>query len=132
MDVLGKCISAFLALLIFAIPVYLAPKKYSFIKFYLMSLAFIIALLFVAAYWPHLYIDLRLQAMGFDFHGMSDAERTRNVAPELRDKATELYWSGMGVGWPLTAILWAIILIPYPLVIWLIKKIGQYFVGKYT
>jgi hypothetical protein len=132
MDVLGKSILAFLALLVFAMPVYLALKKYSFIKFYLISLAFIIPLLFVAAYWPHLYTDLRLQAMGFDFQGMSDAERIRNVAPELRDKATELYWSGMGVGWPLTAILWVIILSPYPLAIWLIKKVGQYFVGKYT
>ena len=132
MDILGKCVSAFLALLVFAMPVYFVLKKYSFIKFYLISLAFIIALLSFFAYWPHLYTDLRLHAMGFDFQGMSAAERARNVEPSLRDKATELYWSGMGVSWPLTAILWVIILIPYPLAIWLIKKVGQYFVGKYT
>lgn len=132
MDTLGKIIFVSLALAIFAMPIFFVFKKYSFTKFYLVSLATIIAVVFFAAYWPHLYTDLRLQAMGFDFQGMSDAERARNVEPSLRDEATELYWSGMGVGWPLTAILWAIILMPYPLLIWLFKKAGQYFGSKHT
>lgn len=94
-----------------------------------------VAIIFIvcwSAFWPYLYTDIRLQAMGFDFHGLSDAERVRNLAPSLRGEATELYWSGMGVGWPLTAILWSIIFAPYPLVVWFIKKAGHYFVSNYT
>ena len=44
---------------------------------------------------------------------MSDAERAQNVAPELRDEATRLYWSKMGIGWPLKAIFGMIVVVPF-------------------
>jgi len=45
-----------------------------------------------------LYADLRLYQIGFNFDGMNDAQRALNVSVELKDEATKLYWSNMGIG----------------------------------
>jgi hypothetical protein len=58
--------------------------------------------------------------MGVNFDGMTDSERTQNVSPELREEANKLYWSLMGVGWPLQAIFGTVLVAPYPSAVWLI------------
>ncbi len=80
---------------------------------------FISFILILGAYWPHFYTDLRLDLLGYDSLGMSELERLQNVSPEMRDKATQLYWSNMGIGWPMKAIIGMVILLPYPLIVWL-------------
>jgi hypothetical protein len=72
----------------------------------------------VATYWPHFYSHYRLEQIGFDFAGMNDVERVRNVLPEMRDEATMLYWSNMGVGWQLKAIFGIAMFALYPTVVW--------------
>jgi len=76
-------------------------------------------MLIVGAYWPHFYTEVCLDLMGYDSLGMSETERLQNVVPEMHEEATQLYWSNMGVGWPMKAIIWMVILLPYPLIVWL-------------
>ncbi len=79
---------------------------------------------------------MRLDLMGYDSLGMSEVERLQNVAPEMHEAATNLYWSNMGVGWPMRAILWMVILLPYPLIVWIFgfsyKKLIKRFSVKNT
>jgi hypothetical protein len=119
-DNLGITILLLLVFVVISTPIICICKKLNIVKFHIISILIIIIAITLGAYWPHLYIDIRLELMGFNFNGMSDAERTMNVAPELRAEATKIYWSSMGVGWPLTAMLWAIMLLPYPTVVWLL------------
>lgn len=91
-----------------------------FLRINLISLPIIFALIALLAYWPHFYRDFRLSLMGFDFDGMSAAERVRQVAPESRELANNLYQSGMGIGWTLQAIIGMVIFFPYPFVITII------------
>jgi hypothetical protein len=128
-DNLGYAVLVMLLTVIVFTPIYCAYKKLSFIKLNLMCIPIISIVCALCAYWPHIYTDIRLSLMGFDFNGMSDAERSINVTPDLRDEATRLYWSNMGVGWPLTAILWAIIFLPYPTAIWLLAMLYKKFIG---
>jgi hypothetical protein len=102
----------------FAMPFLLRRKGYVASLLLSSFLSFITCVLLVSclAYWPDLYASLRLDYLGFDFDGWSDEERLRNIAPEFRDEAIKLYWSRMGIGWPLQAIIGAILLIPYQIV----------------
>jgi hypothetical protein len=102
----------------FAMPFLLRRKGYVASLLLSSFLSFITCLLLVSflAYWPDLYANLRLDYLGFNFDGWSDEDRARNIAPELRDEATKLYWSRMGIGWTLQAIIGAVFLIPYQIV----------------
>jgi hypothetical protein len=99
----------------FAMPFLLRRKGYVASLLLSSFLSFIACVLLVSflAYLPDLYANLRLDYLGFDFDGWSDEDRIRNIAPELRDEATKLYLSRMGIGWTLQAITGAIFLIPY-------------------
>lgn len=121
MDNFGIAIMILLLLAILLIPIYFCFKGYGFFKLYLIAYPIMAAIIVILAYWPHFYTDIQLLQMGFDSEGLSFEERTKNVQPELHEKAEALYWLGMGVGWPLTAILWLVIFSPYPLVLWFCK-----------
>jgi hypothetical protein len=102
----------------FGMPFLLKRKRYVANLLLSSFLSFIVCLLLVSflAYFPDLYANLRLDYLGFDFDGWFDEDRVRNIAPELRDEATKLYWSIMGIGWTLKAIIGAVLLIPYQIV----------------
>lgn len=118
MEILGIAIQLGFLIAIVVIPIIGASKGYGFIRVNIVSLPIICFLIVLLAYWPHFYTDLRLELMGFDFEGMSDAERARSVLPEMRKEATALYWSNMGIGWPLKAIFGIALLAPYPTLVW--------------
>ncbi|GAA0706054.1 MULTISPECIES: hypothetical protein [Vreelandella] len=120
METLGIAISLVMAGLIIATPIYCVAKSRSFIRLNLISIPIIFTLVIAGAYWPHFYKDVRLEMMGLDFDGMSDEERTRNVTPEQKEEAIELYWSLMGIGWPLQAIIGMVLVLPYPSTVWLV------------
>ena len=119
METLGFIVELLILITIVFTPIVCVRKNYSFLKLYLVSVPIIFFILILGAYWPHFYTDVRLDLMGFEFDGMSDAERVKNVVPEMREEATRLYRSNMGIGWPMKAIIWMVILLPYPLIIWL-------------
>lgn len=118
MEALGFAIQIGFLAAIVATPIVVVSKGYGVVRVNIVSLPLICSLIALAAYWPHFYSDLRLELMGFDFEGMNDAERARNVLPELREEATTLYWSNMGVGWPLRMIYGIALFLPYPTVVW--------------
>lgn len=127
--------SLILIALIFA-PIFCVYKNYSFVKLYLVSVPIISFMLIIGGYWPHFYTEVRLNLMGYDSLGMSEIERLQNVAPEMHEKATQLHWSNMGIGWTLKVIIWMVILLPYPLIVWLcgfgFKKLKLRFSAKNT
>jgi hypothetical protein len=102
----------------------------------MVSVLIISFALILGAYWPHFYTEVRLELMGYDALGMSEGERLQNVVPEKHEIATQLYWSNMGVGWPLKAMIWMVILLPYPFIVWLFgfgyKKLTSKFGAKNT
>ncbi|MBU1293623.1 MAG: hypothetical protein KJ609_06985 [Gammaproteobacteria bacterium] len=123
MESLGIVIQLFFVLIMVAVPVYCAFRRFSFLKLHLVSIPVMCLMMAIAVYWPHFYADLRLYLMDFDFDGMSDAERARNVAPEQRELATKLSWSNMGIGWPLKAMIGMVFLSPYPTVVWILSLV---------
>ena len=125
METLGIAISIGLVALIVAYPIYVVSKGQGFVRTNLISIPIIFVLVIAGAYWPHFYKDVRLELMGFDFEGMSDEERTRHVSPERKGEAINLYWSLMGIGWPLKAIIGIVILLPYPTVVWLVGGLAK-------
>ncbi|MBD2212992.1 hypothetical protein H6G27_24395 [Nostoc linckia FACHB-104] len=102
----------------FAIPFLLRRNGYVTSLLLSSFLSFITCVLLVSllAYLPHLYAELRLDYLGFNFDGWSDEDRLRKIAPELREEAIKLYRSTMGIGWTLQAIIGAVLLIPYQIV----------------
>ena len=76
--------------------------------------------------WDDFYKFLRLTLLNFDFDGMSDDERVRNVSPDQKNIAIDLYWSNMGIGWPLKVIFLMFIATPYSIIIIAILKIIEY------
>ena len=119
MKILGSAVELLMLVIIVSAPIICICRGYGFIKLHLVSVPIIFFTIILAAYWPHFYADLRLDLIGFDFNGMSDAERARDVVPEMREEATRLYSSNMGIGWPLKVIIWMTVLLPYPSIIWL-------------
>lgn len=134
MDTLGIAVILVLVFVIFTAPVYGCIKGFSFFKLYVLIFPIMAAFIVFASYWPHLYSEIRLELMSFDQEGLSYEERTINVDPSLREEAEKIHWSGMGVGWPLTAMLWLVFLFPYPSVVWLVsllvKKARNYTKGN--
>jgi hypothetical protein len=85
-----------------------------------VSTVLVIVVATFIAYWPHMYRNIRLDMLGVDTSGTSDAERIRNVAPEHRTEAVRRYWSLMGVGWPITAFALAVIGLMYQFAVWVV------------
>ncbi|CAA0108632.1 Uncharacterised protein [BD1-7 clade bacterium] len=123
MDTFGFAVMLMFVFVIFTAPVYCCFKGFSFFKLYMVAFPIMAVFIVLASYWPHFYSDIQLELMGFDQEGLSYEERTINVDPSLRENAEEIHWSGMGVGWPLTAMLWLVFLSPYPSVVWLVALI---------
>lgn len=121
MDTLGIAVLLLFVLVIFSAPVYCCFKGFNFFKLYVVAFPIMAVFTVLACYWPHFYSDVQLELMGFDQEGLSYEERTINVDPSLRETAEELHWAGMGVGWPLTAMLWLVFLSPFPTVVWLVS-----------
>jgi hypothetical protein len=96
-----------------------APRKRIAFTRFVLSTAAVVGLSAFLAYWPHMFKDIRMDALGVDVWGMNDSERNRNVALEHRAEATELYNSLMGVGWPLQAIIISAAGLAYQCVAWI-------------
>ena len=129
METVSIAIQLGLLAAIVAIPIIGVSKGYSFVRLNAISLPLICFLIALTAYLPRYYSDFRLELMEFDFEGVSDAERARNVLPESREEATALYWSKMGIGWALKAIFGIVLFAPYPTLVWggsvLVKQIRR-------
>ncbi len=82
-------------------------------------LSLMISLLLVVglAYLPDLVTSWRLNDLGYNFDGWTDDERLRKIAPEFRDEAVRLYRSHMGIGWTFKAVIGAVLIIPYHIVV---------------
>jgi hypothetical protein len=113
-------LSILIMVLIMPLVMPLLLKRKGFVSNFLLSsfLSFMICVLLVVgfSYLSDLETSLRLEYLGFNFNGWTDEERLRNIAPELRDEATKLYLTHMGIGWTFKAIIGVVLLIPYHLV----------------
>ena len=125
MDVLGFSIKMGLIVMVVVIPIVFTRKGYGFFRVNLICIPLIFLFVIMIAYWPHFYDSFRLELMDFDFEGMNDVERARNVAPELRDEATRLYWSNMGIGWPLKAIFGMVFALPITSIVWWLRHLTK-------
>lgn len=119
-DVLGNIIRLALTILAISAPVACTLKGYGFLKTNLIALPIMFGIVIVGAYLADAYPLIQLKFIGFDLHGMSDAERLNNVAPALKDTATELYNGLFGIGWPLKAIIAMVLVSPYPATAWVV------------
>ncbi len=126
MEALGITVHFLLIACVLIFPLVLSVRGHGFLRVNLIAIPVCSLLLGMAALWPELFRDIRLAMMGFDFDGMTDTERARNVAPELRDEATRLYWSYMGIGWPLKAIIASIIMLPWPTVAFFLARFTRF------
>ncbi|HEC00775.1 MAG TPA: hypothetical protein ENI91_03705 [Sphingomonadales bacterium] len=128
MEAFGILIQTLFVGMIFATPFLVlayrnrANKNTGIIFINIISLPIIFAIVLISAYWPEFFGNIRLSSMGFDFYGMTDFERTLGVSPELKAEANSLYWSNMGIGWPLKALIAFVFFVPYPSISLLIFK----------
>jgi hypothetical protein len=132
MEILDFIVKSLVLLTLFVTPIVCVYKNYSFVKLYLVSAPIISLMLIIGVYWPQFYTELRLDLMGYNSFGMSESERLEGVIPEMHEKATNLYWSNMGIGWPLKAIIWMVILLPYPLILWLFRFSYKQLVKRFS
>jgi hypothetical protein len=93
-----------------------SPRWKRGLAVHLSSLALGLAILSAYAYWPHIFVDLRLGLLGYEQGGMNESERSAGVAPEYRVVAAHLFNSTMGVGWPLRVAALLAVYVPYSLV----------------
>ena len=117
METIGFLVTSLLLIFIAASPAVAVANGYGFVKGLVVSLPICIILIITLYWWNDYYPDFRLEMMGFDFNGVSDSERLRNVPLELQAKATKLYYSRFGIGWPLKAIFGMVLVTPYILVV---------------
>ncbi|MDH5233038.1 MAG: hypothetical protein OEY38_23540 [Gammaproteobacteria bacterium] len=114
METFGHIVTLLLIAIITFIPVYMVIKGNGFFKSLIISLPLCCMLVVAVYWWYDIYPDFRLEMMGYDFNGMNDAERLKNVPQELREEATNLYSSRFGVGWPFKAMFGAAFIgVPY-------------------
>ncbi len=128
MEVSIIIVSAFLVVAIIAVPLYLAYVGVGYLRVNVISVALFMVLVPAAVYCSHLYKETRLVNIGFNFEGMTDLERMRDVHEDNKKEADTLYISLLGVGWSLQSIAVIILLSPYPSVAWLVmlgvRKVG--------
>ena len=122
METFGIIIQIGIFVTIIISPIIILRKNKSFIKTNLLAIPIISLLVIIGSYWPHFYKDIRLVSMGVNVEGMNKAERTINVEPELKEKAEELYWSLMGIGWPLKAIFGIVLFVLYPSILYIVNR----------
>ena len=113
MEIIGYIVTFSLLIFIVSSPVVVVAKGYSFVKGLMVSLPICIVLIITLYWWNDYYPDLWLETMGYDFNGTSDSERLRNVPHALQTKASKLYYSGFGIGWPLKAMFGMVLVTPY-------------------
>lgn len=77
-------------------------------------------ILFFAAWWGDASINLKLDFLNFNFDGHNDQARLANVTEQNKEHAKALYYSQFGIGWPLKAMFFSILAIPYYLLIFLL------------
>ncbi|TPG36344.1 hypothetical protein [Flavobacterium pectinovorum] len=132
MEILIKIISFALlaALIIFPILILnLLNKrkvKNAFIPYFISSLIITFFLVLVIAWWSHFSNKLLLSHYGYNFEGMDDIERFKNVAHENLEKVKTLRISVMGIGWPVKVLFFYPIYLPSLLIIYF----GSYFYNK--
>ncbi|MGD1863322.1 MAG: hypothetical protein ACFB0D_02080 [Phormidesmis sp.] len=127
---LGDVIAFLLMVIAIAAPAICTLKGYTFLKTNLIAIPTLFAIIILSAYLADIYPLIQLQLLGFDLHGMSEAERMLNVAPASRALATELYGSIFGIGWPLKAIFAIVIVSPYPSATWTVVTLTRSAIKK--
>lgn len=122
---IGSIVESLFLLTFIAVPIICAFRGYGFWRTNLIAIPLITLLITLWAWFIPFYDDFQLWVIGFDMMGMSDAERLRNVDVALHARAQVLYQANMGIGWPLKAIMSAIMLLPYPSVVWIGWKLAK-------
>ena len=97
-------------------------KNWNWFNFNLHSIPVIIVLASLFAFWGSYSKDLTLMFMGYDLEGMSDIERLKSVDDSLKVRATSIFQSKQGVGWPVHAMFWSVCCLPYPSIVYLFSK----------
>lgn len=127
---LAQIINLTLMLFAIAVPVFCVLKGYRFFKTNLISIPIICAIVILGAYLADAYPLIQLHFMGFNFDGLSDAERLSAVEPASSALATELYSSIFGIGWPLKAIFAMVMVSPYPAAVWIVVTLAKSVIKK--
>jgi hypothetical protein len=83
------------------------------IKYFLISFFILAVLIWIFAWWGDKSDMILLNRYGYNYDGLNDNERFRNVLEENINKVKGLETDIMGIGWPLKAIFGFIITIPY-------------------
>lgn len=128
-EFLFHIVTAVIALSLMLVPVlafYRKPifsKSWTFFTYNLHIIPILFILVIIYSAWGSYSKDLILLSMGYNFDGMSDVERLRSVADHLKPRANEIYQSTVGVGWPIHAMFWSILLLPYPSLIYIFRKL---------
>ncbi len=89
----------------------------SFSIFILLSCSTSGVILFFAAWWGAVSLDIRLELLGVNLDAMNDFERYKHVSQEYRELARELYSQSMGIGWSLRAMFMIALTMPYSLLV---------------
>lgn len=132
MQALGILVHVLLIAGVIGVPLVLAAKNYGCVKVNIYAIPVCLIILWITVYWPEYFGHVRLELIGFDFDGMNDADRVRNVPAELREEALRLYWSHMGVGWPLKAIMASVMLLPYPTLAYFLIRLAKLIRGRFS
>lgn len=104
--------------------------KRSMIFYAVVGITLSSLLVFLFAWWSHESCLIQLEHYGYNIDGMSKSEFYAKVLPENMDKVKSLEISIMGIGWPLKAIIGFVIIIPYLIIVYIVKNMIDKFKEK--
>ncbi|EEX08917.1 hypothetical protein SL1157_0942 [Ruegeria lacuscaerulensis ITI-1157] len=130
-EVFPEAVTLLLLFGLVAGPVWFCVRFPDFPNGFTRSFVAVVGLTILLSWWRDYALDLELLAMGVDLDGFTTAERMRDVAPHLRDRAERMVFSPerLGVGWPIKAGFALFATVPYAMAVccitWLVRRVRR-------
>lgn len=130
MEILTTTLSIILLLSLIFLPILIFNKikKGSFIKldlinYIILGLTITGSIIFIYAWWANFSDQLLLSHYGYNFDAMNKFERYKEVAIENMKRVKQLEIGYYGIGWPLQAIAFTFLYLPYLLIVYLFGQL---------
>ncbi len=133
MEFLTTTISIVLLIALFVSPILILLGLYKlnlkpfFVVYLVLSVAITSILTLTFGWWSDFSNQILLSHYGYNYYGMNEIERFKNVVPDNIERVKSLEICIMGVGWPLKAFVTYVVYSPYLLIVYIIG----YFIKKY-
>lgn len=97
--------------------------KHNFLLYVFISLLILGMVIIFFAWWSDFSSFLLMKHYGYSLDGMDEAEFYKNVLPQNVERVQQLQRKIMGIGWSLKAMFGFVMVLPYVIVVYILKII---------